>query len=139
MSGARIFGDIALLQGRVMHSQRLSESPLLPCVICNKGGQVISAHCNCMAGLGESCTHIAATLFFIEASVKDIFSRTVTQVKAYWVDQSKHVTLQGQLISNTDFTAPKTLKRKLENNEFPSTSSSTINKKPAEKPAEKTY
>ena len=133
--GVKIFGDIALLQGRVLHSQRLCEPPLLPWVICNKGGQVISAHCNCMAGLGESCTHIAATLFFIEASVKEIVCRTVTQVKAYWVDQSKHVTLQSQPISNTDFTAPKTLKRKLENNELASTSSSTINiKKPVEKP-----
>ena len=32
--------------------------------------QVLAAHCDCMAGLGESCSHIAAILFKIEAAVR---------------------------------------------------------------------
>ena len=33
-------------------------------------GDVLSAHCNCMAGLGESCSKIGAILFFIDAMSK---------------------------------------------------------------------
>ena len=29
-----------------------------------------TAHCGCMAGLGEACSHVAALLFIIEAGVK---------------------------------------------------------------------
>jgi hypothetical protein len=38
-----------------------------------------------MAGLGEACTHIAALLFAIEASVKLRDSKTVTEEKTYWL------------------------------------------------------
>lgn len=27
---------------------------------------ILSGHCNCMAGLGEVCSHIAAVLFLLE-------------------------------------------------------------------------
>ena len=30
----------------------------------------MSCHCTCMAGLGESCSHAAATMFYIEADVR---------------------------------------------------------------------
>ncbi len=33
-------------------------------------GAVSCAHCNCMAGLGEVCTHIAAALFYLEAAYR---------------------------------------------------------------------
>ena len=28
---------------------------------------IVCAHCKCMAGLGETCTHIAAVLIYLEA------------------------------------------------------------------------
>ena len=74
--------------------------------LCNL--KIISAHCNCMAGLGESCSHIASGLFFIDAYVQRVNSRTVTDIKSYWVEPSKkHLDLmKGQEISSTSFTNP---------------------------------
>ena len=53
-----------------MHSQRLREKPLIPWVITLTNGEIKSAHCTCMAGLAESCTHIAAILFWIDIKVR---------------------------------------------------------------------
>ncbi len=33
-------------------------------MIIEKSGEVCCAHCNCMAELGEACSHIAAVLFY---------------------------------------------------------------------------
>lgn len=46
-----------------MHSQRLSEKPLVPWIIAEPNGKVKSGHCICMAGLDEVCTHVAALMF----------------------------------------------------------------------------
>ncbi|XP_041952352.1 uncharacterized protein LOC121712273 isoform X2 [Alosa sapidissima] len=54
---------------KVMHSQRLSQPPLTPWVILAPSGEVVSAHCTCMAGVAESCTHVGALFFKVEASV----------------------------------------------------------------------
>ena len=62
----------------------MSEKPLTPWVVCEKSGKVLSAHCDCMAGLGESCSHVASLLWAIEAGCKRRDSLTVTEKKAYW-------------------------------------------------------
>ena len=54
--------------GRVRHCQRFSETPLHCWIITEVDGSVCCAHCNCMAGLGETCTHVAAVLFFFAGS-----------------------------------------------------------------------
>ena len=59
-----------LVHALVRHSQRLSATPLRPWVAVEKIGSVLCAHCNCMAGLGEACSHIAAVLFVLEANVQ---------------------------------------------------------------------
>lgn len=58
--------DIKLVFGSVKHSQRISDTPLKPWVAAKKEGTVVCAHCTCMAGLGEACSHIAAPLFTLE-------------------------------------------------------------------------
>ena len=63
----------------------MSEKPLTPWVVCENSGKVMSAHCDCMAGLGESCSHVASLLWAIEAGCKRRDSLTVTDKKAYWV------------------------------------------------------
>ena len=51
--------DFMILKAEVMPSQRLNESPHLPWVAINlRGTSVEAAHCTCMAGFGESCSHI---------------------------------------------------------------------------------
>lgn len=63
----------------------MREKPLLPWVIAESSGKVLACHCNCMAGLGETCSHVASLLWAVEAGVRMRDSMTVTQKKAYWV------------------------------------------------------
>ena len=53
--------------GTVKHSQKLSANPHQTWVAVEKEGLVICAHCNCMAGLWEACSHVAALLFLLDA------------------------------------------------------------------------
>ncbi|XP_046553591.1 uncharacterized protein LOC124263024 [Haliotis rubra] len=75
---------IHVVMSKVMHSQRLNEAPLQPWFITDDAGTVLSAHCNCMAGLGESCSHVASMMFAVEAIVRLRETATVTQQPAYW-------------------------------------------------------
>ena len=61
----------------------MSEPPLTPWLISEGNGKILSAHCKCMAGLDEACSHIAATLFWIDTTVRIRDSKTVTEEKAY--------------------------------------------------------
>ena len=63
----------------------MNEKPLIPWVWCTMTGEIISAHCTCMAGLGETCSHVGALLWAIESGVKKRDEMTVTDKSAYWV------------------------------------------------------
>jgi hypothetical protein len=53
------FGTKRLLLAIVRHSFK---NEFARCwVICESVGKVLSAHCNCVAGKGEVCSHVAAT------------------------------------------------------------------------------
>ena len=96
-----------------MHSQRLTAPPLRPWVIAYKSGTVQAAHCDCMAGLGEACTHVAALLFAVEANVRACEMKTVTQEKAYWMLPSSLKKVKYSPIADIDFTSAKTKAKKL--------------------------
>lgn len=56
---------------RVTPSQRLNNAPHEAWIYLAKDtASVYCAHCTCMAGLGEVCSHVAATLFKVEMAVK---------------------------------------------------------------------
>ena len=112
-----------------MHSQRPRETPLRPWVIAHKDGTVLAAHCNCMAGLGEACTHVAALLFAVEANVQIREMKTVTQEKAYWMLMlpSSLKKLNHSPIANINFTSAKTKVSQLAENSV-DTSSVICNK-----------
>ncbi len=59
----------------------MSEKPLTPWVVAEAGGKIVAGHCDCMAGLGETCSHVAAMLWAIESGIRLRDSRTVTQKK----------------------------------------------------------
>ena len=98
---------------QVRHSQRLSETPLKCWIVTEESGEVCCAHCNCMAGLGETCTHIAAILFYLEAAHRFVEVKTCTQGACEWnVPTLKTVEyLPTKLI---DFTSARGKKRKLD-------------------------
>jgi len=97
-----------------MHSQRLNEKPLIPWVITHPTGEIQAAHCTCMAGLAESCTHVASMLFWIEIKIRMLKSKTVTDEKAYWMVPTNRAHLEPQEACNIDFTSSKTKMLKLE-------------------------
>lgn len=57
----------------------LNEKPQSCWIILKVTGEVCYAHCDCMAGLGEACSHIAAILFYLEALVRMQGTKTCTQ------------------------------------------------------------
>lgn len=66
-----------------------------------------------MAGSGEACTHIAALLYAIEATVKIRDSKYVTQETVYWLLYSDMKKIAYKEIKDIDIAAAKTVKRKL--------------------------
>lgn len=83
--GHTVINGKSVFLAKIKHSQRMNETPLLPWLIAETDGSVISAHCTCMAGTGEVCSHVGAVLFAVEAAVKIRNTKTVTQEKAYWL------------------------------------------------------
>ena len=64
-----------------------------------------------MAGLGESCTRIAAFLFWTEIKVKFISSQTVTDRECYWLAPKDIGKIVPQPAYKINFTSAKTKKR----------------------------
>ena len=63
-----------------------------------------------MAGLGKSCSHVGALLFYVDATVRIGDSKTITQEKAYWLLLTVHREVEYKEIVDIDFTAPKTIR-----------------------------
>ncbi|XP_051816792.1 uncharacterized protein LOC127537723 [Acanthochromis polyacanthus] len=60
-----------ILKTKVIPSQHLCDEPHQPWVCVKKSeGTVYCAHCTCIAGLGEVCSHVAALLFKVDATVR---------------------------------------------------------------------
>ena len=78
----------------------MNETPLSCWIIIEEAGAVCSAQCNCMAGLEEVCTHIAAVLFYLEASARIQGQQTSTQRKCQWIMPSFQKNVQYLPIKN---------------------------------------
>jgi hypothetical protein len=92
----------------------MSATPLQPWLIALPNERILAAHCNCMASLGEMCSHVGALLFAIEATVKIRNSATVTEEKAYWLLPANMTKIDYRPIREIDFTGAKTKKRNLD-------------------------
>lgn len=64
-----------------------------------------------MAGLGETCTHIAAVLFYLEANAR-IHVTTCTQEQCEWIIPTYLKKVDYQRIKDIDFTSAQGLKKK---------------------------
>lgn len=95
-----------LLMGSVKHSQRLSAPPLKAWVAMKQTGEILCAHCTCMAGIGEACSHIAALLFSAEANTQAKQQFSSTSLPCSWIPPS-YRSVDFSEISRIDFTTPK--------------------------------
>lgn len=75
--------------------------------LAENSGTVIAAHCDCMAGLCEGCSHVGAILFAVEAGVRMRDSSTCTQEKSKWILPSHVREIPYLPVSEIDFTSAK--------------------------------
>lgn len=94
--------DIFMATCLVRHSQSVSAAPLKPWVGVKKTGCILVAHCTCMAGLGEACSHVAGLLFTLEANTKVKLQTACTSLPCSWLPPTfQDVTYEP--ISNINF------------------------------------
>ena len=67
-----------------------------------------------MAGLGETCTHIAAVLFYLEANTRIRGIKTCTQKECEWIIPSSLKTIEYLPTKDIDFSSARGKKRKLD-------------------------
>ena len=72
---------------QVKQSQKMSDPPLvypgLECVIVAL--LFVHMHCNCMAGAGEACSHIAALLYSTMAKADMVMNTSCTSERCSWI------------------------------------------------------
>ncbi|XP_039465200.1 uncharacterized protein LOC120438827 [Oreochromis aureus] len=108
--------EYVVIHTKVLHSQRLNEPALRPWVIVSTTGKVEAAHCTCMARVAETCTHVAALLFKVEAAVRIRGTKTVTDEPAYWVLPGNTIKIQPEVGHNIEFTSSAAQKKTLDEN-----------------------
>ena len=95
-----------LFTALVKHSQALSAPALRVWIGIKQCGEVICAHCTCMAGAGEACAHIGALLFTAEANTMIKCQHSCTSLPCSWLPPS-HQFVSATKITDMDFKTPK--------------------------------
>ena len=95
-----------LFSATVKHSQTLSATPLKVWVGCKSNGEVVAAHCTCMAGIGEVCSHIAGVLFAAEANTQVKQQHSCTSLPCAWLPPSFR-SVEYLPVSDIDFRTSK--------------------------------
>ena len=106
--------EVSLLLANVKHSQMLSASSLHPWIAAERTGRILCAHCTCMAGLGEACSHIAALLFAAEANTQIRKNTSCTSTACSWL-APRLKKIEYAPICDIDFTTPQKKRKMLEN------------------------
>lgn len=132
----RVIADMFVVIGKVRRSQRMNDPPIKVWIIANKEGVIASAHCfNCLAGLGESCSHIASVLFYIEAWTQIHGKLACTQVKCTWLLPTYVKEVPYSKVKDIDFRSARRMKveldKKIDEGQFNVDSQSSQNKAPS--------
>jgi len=77
-----------ILMAIVKHSQRLTVPAVKVWIATKNDGEVMCAHCSCMAGLGEACSHIAALLFAAQTNTELKGQFACTSLPCSWLPPS---------------------------------------------------
>ena len=96
-----------------MHSQKLNEKPAHAWVIAAEDGNIDAAHCTCIAGLGEACSHVGAILFYVADKALNTELKSVTDEPAYWTPPAGIKKAKMEKVSKIDFTHPVTKMKKI--------------------------
>ena len=85
VSWAKIGSGLVLAMGKVRHSYSSSLAPVNPWVLLQHTGTIVCGHCTCMAGLGETCSHVGAVLYWLETRVRIREEATSTSQENAWI------------------------------------------------------
>ena len=81
-----------IFKGECRQSQRINKINHKLWIIIEKSGKIRSCHCTCMDGIGQSCNHVAAAMYRIEASVRNgLTNPSCTSTANYWFPNHKDV------------------------------------------------
>ena len=106
--------SIYIVTGKVKHSLTVSASSISPWVAAERNGTILYAHCTCMAGLGEACSHIAALLFAIKAHTKFKKDASCTSRPCKWLPLAMKNFSYAQIFE-IDFSPSATKRKRIEN------------------------
>ena len=110
-----IVKDTFVVLAKVRNLPRMNDSLIPVWIITEKQGTIISAHCRgCKAGLGESCSHVASVLFYLEAWTKINGKMSCTQVKCWWILPSYVKEVEYARVRDINFTYAKKMKADLD-------------------------
>ena len=98
-----------VLKAKCTPSQRISDAYHDVWVTLEKEtGKVICAFCNCAAGLSQTCNHVAAMLFCVEAAVQaGETNPTCTSQKSKWIVPAPKTVVQVTPISDINIEVHK--------------------------------
>ncbi|XP_065088846.1 uncharacterized protein LOC135710255 [Ochlerotatus camptorhynchus] len=88
-----VVNDLHIVRGKIYHSMRMNEPLLISWIIIQPNGSILSAHCTCVAGVSETCSHVSALLFAL-ANLHFMTSTcklTVTELPSYWARPAKRI------------------------------------------------
>jgi len=107
---------------------RINEPDLHVWIISDKTSDILTGHCKCMAGLSETCSHVAAVLFLCEYITRRNNYSSPTDHLAYWVDPnaSKKVSVSPKKISHLCL---QNVKSKYKNSQMKNTKDLQMNKR----------
>ena len=101
--------------GKVRHSQAMNAPAVDIWIITETDGTILSAHClGCKAGLGETCTHVASVMFYIEAWTRIHGKLACTSVKCTWLLPTYVSEVNYAPVQDIDFSSARKLKENLD-------------------------
>ena len=81
-----------IFKGECRHSQSINNVFHKFWLIVEKSGKIRACHCTCMAGMGQSCYHVAAAMFKVEAAVRNgLTNPSCTSSSIEWIPCRKEI------------------------------------------------
>ncbi|KXJ82564.1 hypothetical protein RP20_CCG012865 [Aedes albopictus] len=98
VSGQMINNSYIVL-AKVLHSMKIRDTVLKPWTIINMNGNILFAHCDCVAGFSETCSHVSAALYFLA----NLHAQTVDRRVLYFNFTSHDIVYCKYYERNTNF------------------------------------
>ncbi len=97
-----------IIKGSCRPSQRINDNPhKLWICIHKETGKIMCSHCTCMAGMSQTCNHVAAALFRIEGANRiGLNNPSCTSQACAWLPSNKNVKpmkVKSMKLSRSDF------------------------------------